>query len=42
VYRDYGYFQPQEHDDVVAGVQGADVWAPPRILEAFVRRYGRD
>ena len=39
VYRDYGYFQPQEHDDVVAGVRGADVWAPPRILEAFVRRY---
>ena len=42
VYRDYGYFRPQEHDDVVAGVRSADVWAPPRILEAFVRRYGRD
>ena len=42
VYRDYGYFQPQEHDDVVEGVRTADVWAPPRILEAFVRRYRRD
>ncbi|GEK22811.1 glutamine amidotransferase [Cellulomonas xylanilytica] len=42
VYRDYGYFQPREHDEVVAGVRGADVWAPARILEAFVRRYGRD
>lgn len=42
VYRDYGYFQPKEHDDVVAGVRGADVWAPSRILAAFVRRYRRD
>ncbi|WP_456789121.1 glutamine amidotransferase [Cellulomonas sp. P5_C5] len=42
VYRDYGYFQPKEHDEVVAGVRSADVWAPPRILRAFVRRYGRD
>ena len=42
VYRDYGYFQPREHDEVVAGVRSADVWAPPRILEAFVRRYRRD
>jgi len=41
VYRDYGYFQPKEHDDVVAGVRSADVWAPPRILESFVRRYRR-
>jgi GMP synthase (glutamine-hydrolysing) len=42
VYRDYGYYQPGEYDDVVAGVRQADVWAPPRILEAFVRRYRRD
>ena len=42
VYRDYGYFQPQEHDEVVARVRDADVWAPPRILKAFVRRYRRD
>jgi GMP synthase (glutamine-hydrolysing) len=42
VYRDYGYFQPKEHDEVVARVRDADVWAPPRILKAFVRRYRRD
>ncbi|MDQ0375832.1 glutamine amidotransferase [Cellulomonas humilata] len=42
VYRDYGYFQPREHDEVVARVRNADVWAPPRILKAFVRRYRRD
>ena len=39
VYRDYGYYRPREHDDVVARVQAANVWAPPLILEAFVARY---
>lgn len=42
VYREYGYFAPDEADAVLAGVRGADVWAPPRILAAFVRRYARD
>jgi GMP synthase (glutamine-hydrolysing) len=41
VYRDYGYYRPGEYDEVVARVRRADVWAPPRILEAFVRRYAR-
>ena len=39
VYRDYGYYRPGEYDEVVARVRAADVWAPPLILEAFVRRY---
>ncbi|GCD20703.1 glutamine amidotransferase [Cellulomonas algicola] len=42
VYREYGYFRPDEADAVLAGVRDADVWAPPRILAAFVRRYARD
>jgi GMP synthase (glutamine-hydrolysing) len=42
VYRDYGYFDPAEADLVLAGVRDADVWAPPRVLAAFVRRYARD
>lgn len=42
VYRDYGYYRPKEYDEVVARVRTADVWAPPLILEAFVRRYARD
>ena len=41
VYREYGYFRPDEADAVLAGVRGADVWAPPRILAAFVRRYAQ-
>ena len=41
VYRDYGYYQPGEYDEVIDRVRSADVWAPPRILEAFVRRYAR-
>ncbi|MBO3084810.1 glutamine amidotransferase [Cellulomonas fengjieae] len=39
VYRDYGYYEPGEYDDVLARVRRADVWAPHRILEAFVQRY---
>ncbi|AEE46807.1 glutamine amidotransferase [Cellulomonas fimi] len=42
VYREYGYFPPAEADAVLARVRHADVWAPPRILAAFVRRYARD
>jgi len=41
VYRDYGYYRPAEYDEVIRRVRDADVWAPPRILTAFVRRYGR-
>ncbi|MEN0129250.1 MAG: glutamine amidotransferase [Brevundimonas sp.] len=41
VYRDYGYYQPAEADDVLAGVQGADVSAAHGILSAFVRRFAR-
>ncbi|WP_315095000.1 glutamine amidotransferase [uncultured Cellulomonas sp.] len=39
VYRDYGYYRPGEYDDVIARVRRADVWAPARLLEAFVTRY---
>jgi GMP synthase (glutamine-hydrolysing) len=42
VYRDYGYFPPAEADAVLAAVRAADVWAPSRVLAAFVRRYARD
>jgi GMP synthase (glutamine-hydrolysing) len=42
VYRDYGYYDPAEVDDVLARVRSADVHEPHRILEAFVRRYARD
>ncbi|AEI12867.1 glutamine amidotransferase [Cellulomonas gilvus] len=42
VYGGYGYYEPDEQAQVLAGVARADVWAPPRILSAFVSRYARD
>jgi len=41
VYGGYGYYEPGEQEQVLAGVAAADVWAPPRILSAFVERYRR-
>ena len=41
VYGGYGYYQPAEQEQVLARVAAADVWAPPRILAAFVERYRR-
>ncbi len=42
VYGDYGYFAPETAGEVEAAVRRGDVWAPHRILAAFVRRYARD
>lgn len=41
VYGGYGYYGPGEQEQVLARVAAADVWAPPRILAAFVDRYRR-
>lgn len=41
IYGGYGYYEPGEQEHVLAGVASADVWAPPRILAAFVDRYAR-
>lgn len=41
IYRDAGYFPPDELGDVVARVAGATVVAPPLLLSAFARRYAR-
>ena len=40
VYRDYGYFPPQEIDELVARLNGTQVTAPTRILANFAARYG--
>ncbi|MDM7856576.1 glutamine amidotransferase [Cellulomonas alba] len=42
IYRDYGYYAPDELDEVVARVRSATVTEPHRIVAAFVRRYARD
>jgi GMP synthase (glutamine-hydrolysing) len=39
VYRDRGYFPPEEADDLVAMCRSEAVTAPQRILRAFVERY---
>ncbi len=41
VYGGYGYYEEHERDEILARVSAADVWAPQRILEAFVTRYAR-
>lgn len=40
VYRDEGYFRPEEYDDLVDRLRTAVVTEPPRILRNFVARYG--
>lgn len=41
VYREFGYYEPVEADEVLARVTGADVQHAHRVLAAFVERYGR-
>ncbi|GEL95497.1 glutamine amidotransferase [Cellulomonas composti] len=41
VYDGYGYYDPGELDEVLARIAASDVWAPSRILSAFVRRFAR-
>jgi GMP synthase (glutamine-hydrolysing) len=40
VYRDAGYFRPEELDDLVGRLSRSIVTEPPRILQNFVARYG--
>ena len=42
IYRDHGYYEPDDAEAVLAGVRGADVHHAHRVLSAFVERYGRD
>jgi GMP synthase (glutamine-hydrolysing) len=39
VYRDAGYFPPEDMDDLIERLTDALVSEPPRILESFVARY---
>lgn len=41
LYRDHGYFHPDEHDDLVARAHASAVTAPPRLLARFVELYAR-
>ncbi len=39
VYRDYGYFEPDEADTIKAMARQATVTEPERLLKSFVERY---
>ncbi|WP_050758319.1 glutamine amidotransferase [Xylanimonas cellulosilytica] len=41
VYRDHGYFEPDEYDAVTARASSREILHPRRILRAFVERYER-
>lgn len=40
LYKNKGYFPPEQADDLIAMCRAADVQAPEQILRNFVRRYG--
>ena len=42
VYRNHGYFSPEETEAVIQRVSRAEVSVPSQVLAAFVARYARD
>jgi GMP synthase (glutamine-hydrolysing) len=42
VYRDFGYFAPDDAEDVIARASSRPVTEPMRILRNFVERYARE
>lgn len=40
IYRDKGYFPPEDADTLIAMCRAADVFAPEMVLRNFVARYG--
>jgi GMP synthase (glutamine-hydrolysing) len=41
IYRDYGYFEPHEYDELIRIARSAVVTEPPRLLGRFVELYAR-
>jgi GMP synthase (glutamine-hydrolysing) len=41
VYRDHGYFEPDEYEEVLERASSRQIVHPHRILRAFVERYAR-
>ena len=41
IYKDHGYFAPEQAGDLIAMCHAADVHAPEHVLRNFVARYGR-
>lgn len=40
IYRNHGYFPPEDADTLIAACHSADVTEPGKILKRFVQRYG--
>ena len=40
LYRDHGYFPPEDADRLIEVCRAAHVWAPALILQNFVQQYG--
>ena len=41
IYREYGYFDPDALDDVIAAIDASIVTEPANLMKAFVLRFGR-
>ena len=42
LYKDRGYFDPEDADRLIAQCRAADVTMPEQVLRRFVQRYGED
>src|SRR5699024_12781320 len=42
VYRDAGYFPPEDFDRIVANLRASNPIEPARLMRAFVERYRRE
>ncbi|MDQ2089544.1 glutamine amidotransferase [Marimonas arenosa] len=42
IYKNFGYFPPEEADNIIALCRAADVHAPERVLRNFVKLFGQD
>lgn len=40
IYKNYGYFSPNDADDLISACHSAQVFAPEKILRNFVKAYG--
>ncbi|TFD32998.1 glutamine amidotransferase [Cryobacterium cryoconiti] len=41
IYREYGYFDPDAMEDVIAAIDASIVTEPANLMKAFVERFGR-
>jgi len=42
VYKDYGYFPPEQADQLISALSGVDTPVPKKILRRFIQRYHQE